>query len=344
MTWYTTWLSNIREILLNHNHIFGGSSMKKIKVNKLCLALLSSSSIMLVACNSGGASLPNTSSIHASSAHITSAHITSAQNIVFLDNPSPQDVQNIGKYVFDDNKKPFFNEVVLFAANINGSDANSPSLYYNNYFTEILDNNISVVRDLQQKGIKVQLSYLGNHQNAGWSCNMSPDAARKLADNMVGDVSKYGLDGINIDDEWSNCSGNTQAFYNVVQAIKNNPQFANKKLSKSLWADSSFFHGETNVASLLDEGYEMTYAGDVNNLMPYVGFGMSKSNLYLGLSPDKQPQSNVNTIASNVINGGYAGVMIWAANFYLSNPNNATKYYSQIAHSEYGKNVNVIYQ
>jgi len=51
----------------------------------------------------------------------------SLQNIAFLNNPSPSDVANIGKYVVNTTNKPFFTDVVLFAANINGTDPNSPT-------------------------------------------------------------------------------------------------------------------------------------------------------------------------------------------------------------------------
>src|SRR5688572_29749516 len=125
-----------------------------------------------------------------------------ARNVVFLNNPSPQDVSNVGRFIVKGTGKPFFSDLVLFAANINGSTPNTPVLFYNSQMSTILDNNIAIVRALQQKGIKVQISYLGNHQNAGWSCNMSASAAAQLGNAMVAEVVRYGLDGINVDDEY----------------------------------------------------------------------------------------------------------------------------------------------
>ncbi|MGH8082313.1 MAG: hypothetical protein ACREP7_17185 [Lysobacter sp.] len=255
---------------------------------------------------------------------------------MFLNNPSPQDVKDVGRYVVKATGKPFFSQLVLFAANINGSSPSTPVLFYNAEMTAILKNNIDAVRQLQNKGIKVQISYLGNHQNAGWSCNMSATVAGKLADAMVADVVKYGLDGIDVDDEYSTCSGNATAFYNVLKAIRSNPYFSGKTLSKALWSDSQYFRAPNNAANQLTEGYEMTYAGSVSYLQPYVGYGMTKPSLFLGISPEFTSASNVRAIAKSVADGGYAGTMIWAPNAFL-NSTQAAQFYTQIAKAQAGE-------
>ncbi|MGO4779839.1 hypothetical protein AB4084_30630, partial [Lysobacter sp. 2RAB21] len=71
-------------------------------------------------------------------------------------------MKDVGHYVVTSTGKPFFSDLVLFAANINGSTPNSPVLYYNSEMSAILKDNIDIVRQLQGKGIKVQISYLGN--------------------------------------------------------------------------------------------------------------------------------------------------------------------------------------
>ncbi|QHQ25714.1 hypothetical protein [Pectobacterium parvum] len=109
---------------------------------------------------------------------------------------------------FRSNGQPFFSEVVLFAANINGDNAQQPQLFYNEQLSAILNDNISIVRALQSSSIKVQIAYLGNHQTAGWSANMDFDTCVNLATMMVADVTKYNLDGIFIDDGYSAQSGN----------------------------------------------------------------------------------------------------------------------------------------
>lgn len=265
-----------------------------------------------------------------------------ARNVVFLNNPSPQDVKDVGHYVVTSTGKPFFSDLVLFAANINGSTPNSPVLYYNSEMSAILKDNIDIVRQLQQKGIKVQISYLGNHQNAGWSCNMSSSAATKLGNAMVAEVVKYDLNGISVDDEYSSCSGNATAFYNVLKAIRANPYFSGKTLSKALWSDSQYFSAPTNAATKLTEGYEMTYGGSVSYLTPYVGYGMLKSNLFLGISPQFSSASQAGTIAGSVSSNGYQGVMIWAPNAFL-NTTTAAAYYTQIIKAQVGSTETVTY-
>ncbi|MGO1069146.1 hypothetical protein [Lysobacter sp. CA199] len=236
--------------------------------------------------------------------------------------------------------KPFFSDLVLFAANINGSTPDKAVLYYNSEMSAILKDNIDIVRGLQAKGIKVQISYLGNHQNAGWSCNMSTAGATKLGNAMVAEVVKYGLDGINVDDEYSTCSGNAKAFYTVLKTIKANPDFAGKSLTKALWSDASYFRSPNNAADHLTEGYEMTYAGSVGYLAPYVGYGMKKNALFLGISPQFSSTSEVRSIAESVVDGGYAGVMVWAPNAFLDN-DGAAGFYTEIVKAQAGDSESV---
>jgi len=265
-----------------------------------------------------------------------------ARNVVFLNNPSPQNVSDVGRFIVKGTGKPFFSDLVLFAANINGSTPNTPVLSYNSQMSTILNNNLAIVRQLQQKGIKVQISYLGNHQNAGWSCNMSATASTQLGNAMVAEVVRYGLDGINVDDEYSTCSGNASAFYSVLSAIRSNSGFSGKTLSKALWSDSQYFSAPYNAATKLTEGYEMTYGGSVSYLTPYVGYGMLKSNLFLGISPEFSSATQARTIAANVASGGYQGVMIWAPNAFLSN-SAAASYYTQIIKAQAGSTASVEY-
>ncbi len=265
-----------------------------------------------------------------------------ARNVVFLNNPSPQDVKDIAHYRVKSTGKPFFSDLVLFAANINGSTPNTPVLYYNTEMSTILNQNIDAVRQLQNNGIKVQISYLGNHQNAGWSCNMTSRTATRLANAMVADVIKYGLDGISVDDEYSTCSGSASSFYAVLKAIRAHPYFGGKTLSKALWSDSQYFRSPYNAANQLTEGYEMTYAGSVGYLAPYVGYGMAKSSLFLGISPEFSSASQARSIAQSVANGGYQGVMIWAPNAFLDRTA-AAQYYTEIVKAQAGATESVEY-
>ncbi|KAG9600541.1 hypothetical protein KCV01_g7890, partial [Aureobasidium melanogenum] len=266
---------------------------------------------------------------------------SAANNVIFLNNPSLQDVKDVGNYTVHGTGKPFFSELVLFAANINADSKGNPVLFYNTEMSTVLDKNIDTIRALQKKGVKVQIAYLGNHQQAGWSCTMSKDTIKSLSDSMVADVVKYGLDGIDVDDEYSTCSGDTSAFYNLLSAIKNNASFDKKILSKALWSDSAYFRSTTNVAKLLTEGYEMTYNENVTNLSNYTAAGMTKNQLLLGIDPGSTSASRVYDVAKSVSNAGYAGVMIWAPNGRLSRSAAAT-YYTNILKAQTGDSTSAV--
>jgi hypothetical protein len=267
---------------------------------------------------------------------------TEQSYIVFLNNPSVDDFKNIANFVASSTGKPFFSDVVLFAANINGDDPENSELFYNDEVRNILENNLDAVWYLQGKGIKVQLSFLGNHQNAGWSANMSDSACVSLAKKMVNDINKFNLDGINIDDEYSLQSGNVNSFYRLLLAIRENSHIDDMKLTKALWNDPEFFQGETNVAPVLTEGYEMSYSGNVHSLDAYVQYGMDKSDLFMGVSPQYTPASKVRRICDSVIENGYSGVMVWAPNTFLS-IKQSEEYYSEIIKSRDGDDASVIY-
>ena len=269
------------------------------------------------------------------------------ENIGILENPSPQDVVVAGNYYIHTATldKPVFDKIVIFAANINGTTPDTPVLYYNPYLTTLLDeSHLQLLHNLQQKGIKVELSYLGNHQNAGWSCRMQDSTIENLANAMVNDVVKYGLDGINVDDEYSYCNGDVPSFYNILAAIKQNPKFAGKTLTKDLifWADAQYFVEPYNIAHVLDQGYSMQYgATNVQQLLdPYVQLGMLPSALYFGVVATDNTD-DVYSKTSQVVADNYAGVMIFAI---TSDPNVDTLLYKAIAQAEYGTSATIISQ
>jgi hypothetical protein len=90
----------------------------------------------------------------------------------------------------------------------------------------VLDNVATQVRPLQQKGIKVLLSILGNHQGAGFANFPSQAAADAFAQELADAVNQYGLDGIDFDDEYAeygnNGTGqpNDSSFVYLVSALR----------------------------------------------------------------------------------------------------------------------------
>lgn len=134
---------------------------------------------------------------------------------------------NVGKYALANGSGNVFDIGVVFAANINYDVATkSAYLYFNPNVQRVLDNVATQVRPLQAKGIKVTLSVLGNHEGAGFANFPTKQAAEAFAKQLSDTVTKYGLDGIDFDDEYSeygkNGTGqpNASSFVHLVTALR----------------------------------------------------------------------------------------------------------------------------
>ncbi len=235
-----------------------------------------------------------------------------AFNIAYVEVNNHQ-LANAGCFVNTENGKPFFDMVGIFAANINGADPNAPRVYFNPQVDAIL-NKSSQVGQLQAQGIKVLLTLLGNHENSGWACMTNEKAIQTFANEVVDVVQKYHLDGVDIDDEYSNCAPNNTSMIRIAQAIKNHPKFKNKVLTKALYADHWFFAADyqgMKLADFLDYGWEMTYGGDASyRLPPYVKFGMQPAKLALGITAQQSTQAA--KAAANYIQANhFGGVMVY---------------------------------
>lgn len=104
------------------------------------------------------------------------------------------ELRTVGDYELADGSNAF-DVAIIFAANIN-SDGDAATLHLNDQVTATLENADTQIRPLQDKGIKVTLSLLGNHQAAAF------------ADQVAAVVAQYGLDGVDIDDEWVSYGSN----------------------------------------------------------------------------------------------------------------------------------------
>ncbi|EKD70430.1 MAG: hypothetical protein ACD_46C00535G0003 [uncultured bacterium] len=247
-------------------------------------------------------------------------------------------LSNVGCYIRADNGANFFHMVSIFAANINGKDPNQPVIYFNPQVDTLL-NHTNQVDVLQKKGIKVLLTLLGNHENAGWACMTDVNAIQRFADEIVKTVNYYHLDGIDIDDEYSRCATNFTSMIKLTKAIKNHPGFKGKILSKALFSDRAYFEATDNgdkLADFLDYGWEMSYSyrDYANRLNQYTKLGMKKENLALGVSVNGF--GNANAEATFIMKNNFGGVMVYNVG------NNSQNYLSSISNVEYGTNVQAI--
>lgn len=257
-------------------------------------------------------------------------------NIAYVEVNS-NNLDNVGCYVRSDNNKPIFHIATIFAANVNGSSPNKPIVYFNPQVDNLL-NHTNQVQKLQAQGIKVVLTILGNHENAGWACMTNLTDIQTFADQIVDVANKYHLDGIDIDDEYSTCTPNDTSILKIARAIKTNPKFKGKILTKDLFSDYSYFAAKdlgNKLADYLDYGSEMSYGYNdySRRLTPYVLYGMAKNKLLLGFnSNDTFPANAVSFIELN----GYQGAM------HYDITNDALHYLNELAKAEYDTSVTVL--
>ena len=109
---------------------------------------------------------------------------------------------NVLEYNLEDGT-PFFDAVILFAANINYDAVNDVVYLHNNPNVQaLLDNSETFIQPLRKKGIKVYLGLLGNHDASGLA-QLSDWGAREWAKEVALACKTYKLDGVNLDDEYS---------------------------------------------------------------------------------------------------------------------------------------------
>lgn len=109
---------------------------------------------------------------------------------------------NAIEYMLEDGT-PFFDAVILFAANINYNTSEDVVYLANNPNVQaLLDDSEIYLQPLRKKGIKVYLGLLGNHDAAGL-CQLSDWGAAQWAQEVADACKTYKLDGVNLDDEYS---------------------------------------------------------------------------------------------------------------------------------------------
>ncbi|HMQ39287.1 MAG TPA: glycosyl hydrolase family 18 protein [Micropruina sp.] len=135
-------------------------------------------------------------------------HRVAPKTLVYVE-VNNYDFRNVADYTLKGTNEPAFDLAMIFAANINYDTAKEKAyLHLNERVTETLENARTQIRPVQARGTKVLLSILGNHQGAGFANFPSYRAADAFAKELAAAVKKYRLDGIDLDDEWSQYGAN----------------------------------------------------------------------------------------------------------------------------------------
>jgi len=165
-------------------------------------------------------------------------------------------VGNVAKYELAGGGN-VFDIGLIFAANIN-YDGQRAYLYNNPQVQAQLDAADVHIRPAQAKGIKILLSVLGNHQGAGFANSPDRAAAEAFADQLADVVNGCGLDGIDLDDEWSNYGANGTgqpndfSFVYLLQALRE--RLPDKLITLYFIGPTSerLSYGGVNAGDLLD--------------------------------------------------------------------------------------------
>lgn len=118
-------------------------------------------------------------------------------------------ILNAGCYTLLNSGQQLFDIAMIFAANINYDVIHHRAVEYNNEnVAKVLQNRNIYIKPLQDKGLKVLLTILGNHEGAGISNFTSRAAALDFAKQLKDTVNFYHLDGVDFDDEYADYGDN----------------------------------------------------------------------------------------------------------------------------------------
>lgn len=110
---------------------------------------------------------------------------------------------NALSFMLKDSGKQMFDIVVLFSANINyDPQANRVYVSRNENVQALLDNREKYIKPFQDRGVKVVLGILGNHDASGIS-TLSDAACKDFAQEVKSVCDAYQLDGVFLDDEYT---------------------------------------------------------------------------------------------------------------------------------------------
>ena len=241
----------------------------------------------------------------------TAATKSGSTSIAYVEVNNDQ-LANVGRYQLA-NGANAFDVAIIFAANINWNGSKAV-LYNNDKVQATLDAAATQIRPLQAKGIKVSLSILGNHQGAGIANFPTQAAAQDFASQVTATVTKYGLDGVDLDDEYADYGTNgtpqpnQQSIGWLITALR--AQMPSKLLSfyNIGPAASSLSSSSSTIGSKLNYAWNPYYGSYSAPSIP----GLGKS----ALSPaavdiQNTAQSTAVSLASRTVADGYGVFMTY---------------------------------
>lgn len=222
-------------------------------------------------------------------------------------------------FTLKESGKPLIDVVILFSGNINYNAETGKVFNHNNPNVQhILDNREKYLKPLQDRGMKVVLGILGNHDIAGVN-NLDDNTSREFAQELKAVCDAYHLDGIFWDDEYSLRPDGTPGFKSggASRLIYETKQAMPDKLN------CAYAYGSTGYLSAVDgvqPGDYIDWAID--------DYGRYANGSYAGIknkqwSVASQEFSQGRFASTNTLkqlrNDGYGGNMIFAMDPYRPN-------------------------
>lgn len=180
---------------------------------------------------------------------------------------------------------------------------------------------------LRNAGIRVLLCVQGS-TGMGWG-SLSDAQSQAFASWIQAEVvQKYGLDGIDIDDEFSDAPRTSQQLVNTVAWLRH--ALPDALITKALWQDEADFGVAAStsplagqkLAALLSFGSTMGYGYDAGRMetaaASYVQLGMTNGQLCIGVQPGPASLDwmtsldTTSAVAGYVQKNGLLGMMMWS--------------------------------
>lgn len=242
---------------------------------------------------------------------------------------------NAGDYKLP-NGKPYADIVEFFASNIHKRTVNGvvePTLYLNDKMTNLLENGgyLTYVKPLQDMGIKVLLTVLGDWQNIGVT-SMNDTQADQFATILAYAVQKYGLDGIGFDNEYDGSPTTVSGSWgNIITKLRAKMP-ADKLITVFQWGN----YGSSQINATAGAKIDYVYANF--GYSTYIGVaGVTKDRfapLSLNLGVYNSP-STAGDRAYDLAEAGYGAIMHF--NLRTRSQNDPTALFKAIADGAWGE-------
>ncbi|MBF0647854.1 DUF1735 domain-containing protein [Dysgonomonas sp. GY75] len=228
------------------------------------------------------------------------------------------------------NGKPLVDALIIFSANINYNEETGRVYIFNNENVKaILDNREKYLKPLQERGIKIILGLLGNHDRSGIA-NMSKETAQEFAREVKAMCDAYQLDGIFVDDEYSKyeTSNITPGFVYPGKEPAARLCYEVKKIQPERWVVAYAYSTTYGLPAIdgMNSGEFVDYAlhdyGGSSDLTSYFP-GMPKANMGLYSQEFSQGRTASETNLKRMRDNGYLSHMIFAMDPNRSNFNSS---------------------